>query len=131
MPKGKILIIDDESDVREVLKFHLSENNYQIIEAENGQEGMDLLKSGDNLSNVGVILCDIRMPKVNGIECIQYIRQEAPGIPIVVVTEFPDTQMAVNLMNEGVKDYLVKPVDKEKLVSTVENLVAAGKEINF
>ena len=131
MPKGKILIIDDESDVREVLKFHLSENNYQIIEAENGQEGMDLLKSGDNLSNVGVILCDIRLPKVNGIECIQYIRQEAPGIPIVVVTGFPDTQMAVNLMNEGVKDYLVKPVDKEKLVSTVENLVAAGKEINF
>jgi len=131
MPKGKILIIDDESDVREVLKFHLSENNYQIIEAENGQEGMDLLKSGDNLSNVGVILCDIRMPKVNGIECIQYIRQEAPGIPIVVVTGFPDTQMAVNLMNEGVKDYLVKPVDKEKLVSTVENLVVAGKEINF
>lgn len=131
MPKGKVLIIDDESDVRDVLKFHLSENNYQIIEAENGQEGMDLLKSGDNLSNVGVILCDIRMPKVNGIECIQYIRQEAPGIPIVVVTGFPDTQMAVNLMNEGVKDYLVKPVEKEKLVSTVEKLVAAGKEIDF
>ena len=131
MPKGKVLIIDDESDVRDVLKFHLSENNYQIIEAENGQEGMDLLKSGDNLSNVGVILCDIRMPKVNGIECIQYIRQEAPGIPIVVVTGFPDTQMAVNLMNEGVKDYLVKPVEKEKLVSTVERLVAAGKEIDF
>ena len=131
MPKGKVLIIDDESDVRDVLKFHLSESNYQIIEAENGQEGIELLKSEDNLSNVGVILCDIRMPKVNGIECIQYIRQEAPGIPIVVVTGFPDTQMAVNLMNEGVKDYLVKPVDKEKLVSTVENLVAAGKEINF
>jgi len=131
MPKGKVLIIDDESDVRDVLKFHLSENNYQIIEAENGQEGMDLLKSGDNLSNVGVILCDIRMPKVNGIECIQYIRQEAPGIPIVVVTGFPDTQMAVNLLNEGVKEYLVKPVEKEKLVATVERLVAAGKEIEF
>lgn len=131
MPKGKVLIIDDESDVRDVLKFHLSESNYQIIEAENGQEGIDLLKSGDNLTNVGVILCDIRMPKVNGIECIQYIRQEAPGIPIVVVTGFPDTQMAVNLMNEGVKDYLVKPVEKEKLISTVEKLVAAGKEIDF
>jgi two-component system chemotaxis response regulator CheY len=131
MPKGKILIIDDESDVRDVLKFHLSKSNYQIIEAENGQEGIDLLKSGDNLSNVGVIICDIRMPKVNGIECIQYIRQEAPGIPIVVVTGFPDTQMAVSLLNEGVKDYLVKPVEKEKLVSTVERLVAAGKEIEF
>ena len=131
MPKGKILIIDDESDVRDVLKFHLSEKNYQVIEAENGQEGMDLLKSENNMTNVGVILCDIRMPKVNGIECIQYIRQEAPGIPIVVVTGFPDTQMAVNLMNEGVKEYLVKPVDKEKLVSTVEKLVAAGKDIAY
>jgi two-component system chemotaxis response regulator CheY len=131
MPKGKVLIIDDESDVRDVLKFHLSESNYEIIEAENGQEGMDLMKSGDNLSHVGVILCDIRMPKVNGIECIQYIRQEAPGIPIVVVTGFPDTQMAVNLMNEGVKDYLVKPVEKEKLVATVDKLVAAGKDIEF
>jgi two-component system chemotaxis response regulator CheY len=131
MPKGKVLIIDDESDVRDVLKFHLSENNYKIIEAENGEEGIELLKSGDNLSNVGVIICDIRMPKVNGIECIQYIRQEAPGIPIIVVTGFPDTQMAVNLLNEGVKEYLVKPVEKEKLVATVERLVAAGKEINF
>jgi two-component system chemotaxis response regulator CheY len=131
MPKGKVLIIDDESEVRDVLKFHLSESNYQIIDAENGQEGIELLKSEDNLSNVGVILCDIRMPKVNGIECIQYIRQEAPGIPIVVVTGFPDTQMAVNLMNEGVKDYLVKPVEKEKLVATVDKLVAAGKEIDF
>jgi DNA-binding NtrC family response regulator len=131
MPKGKVLIIDDESDVREVLKFHLSESNYQVIEAEDGQQGIDLLKSEDNLTNVGVIICDIRMPKVNGIECIQYIRQEAPGIPIIVVTGFPDTQMAVNLMSEGVKDYLVKPVEKEKLVSTVDKLVAAGKEINF
>ena len=131
MSKGKILIIDDESDVRDVLKFHLSEKNYNVIEAENGQEGIDLLKSGDNLTNVGVIICDIRMPKVNGIECIQYIRQEAPGIPIVVVTGFPDTQMAVNMLNEGVKEYLVKPVDKEKLVATVEKLVAAGKEIDY
>lgn len=131
MSKGKILIIDDESDVRDVLKFHLSEKNYNVIEAENGQEGIDLLKSGDNLTNVGVIICDIRMPKVNGIECIQYIRQEAPGIPIVVVTGFPDTQIAVNLLNEGVKEYLVKPVDKEKLVSTVEKLVAAGKDVDY
>ena len=131
MSKGKILIIDDESDVRDVLKFHLSEKNYNVIEAENGQEGIDLLKSGDNLTNVGVIICDIRMPKVNGIECIQYIRQEAPGIPIVVVTGFPDTQIAVNLLDEGVKEYLVKPVDKEKLVSTVEKLVAAGKDVDY
>ena len=125
MAKGKILIIDDEEDVREVLKFHLSGQNYQTIEAENGEEGIRLLKSADNMINVGVILCDIRMPKVNGIDCIQYLRKEAPGIPIVVVTGFPDTEMATQLLKDGVKDYLVKPVDKEKLVSVVQKQVAS------
>jgi two-component system chemotaxis response regulator CheY len=125
MARGKVLIIDDEEDVREVLKFHLSGQNYQIIEAENGEDGIRLLKSEDNMVNVGVILCDIRMPKVNGIDCIQYLRKEAPGIPIVVVTGFPDTEMATQLLKDGVKDYLVKPVDKEKLVSVVKKQVAS------
>ncbi|MGP0565921.1 response regulator [Nitrospina sp. 32_T5] len=131
MPKGKVLIVDDEKDVRDVLKFHLSEGHYQVIEAENGQEGIDLLNSEDNMSNVGVILCDIRMPKVNGIECIHYIRENAPGIPIVVITGFPDTKMAVDLLKEGVKDYLVKPVEQEKLVATVDKWVSVGKEIEL
>jgi two-component system chemotaxis response regulator CheY len=131
MPKGKVLIIDDEEDVRDVLKFHLNEQNYQVIEAENGEEGIKLLRSGDNMVNVGVILCDIRMPKVNGIDCIKYIRQEAAGIPIVVVTGFPDTEMATQLLKDGVKDYLVKPVDKEKLVSVVKQQVAAKKGVEF
>jgi two-component system, chemotaxis family, chemotaxis protein CheY len=125
MARGKVLIIDDEEDVREVLKFHLSGQNYQIIEAENGEDGIRLLESEDNMVNVGVILCDIRMPKVNGIDCIQYLRKEAPGIPIVVVTGFPDTEMATQLLKDGVKDYLVKPVDKEKLVSVVKKQVAS------
>jgi two-component system chemotaxis response regulator CheY len=124
MPKGKVLVIDDEEDVRDVVKFHLSEQNLQVIEAENGEEAIKLLNEEDNMVNVGVILCDIRMPKVNGVECIQYIRKEAPGIPIVVVTGFPDTEMATGLLKSGVKDYLVKPVDKDKLVAVVQKQIS-------
>jgi len=123
MAKGKVLIIDDEVDVREVLKLHLSEENYQFIEAENGEEAIELLNSGDNMINVGVILCDIRMPKVNGIECIQYLRKEAPGIPIVVVTGFNDPELMKGLLHIGVKDYLVKPVKKDMLISVVNKQV--------
>ncbi len=123
MAKGKVLIIDDEVDVREVLKLHLSEENYQFIEAENGEEAIELLNSGDNMINVGVILCDIRMPKVNGIECIQYLRKEAPGIPIVVVTGFNDPELMRGLLKIGVKDYLVKPVKKDMLISVVNKQV--------
>jgi two-component system chemotaxis response regulator CheY len=129
MAKGKILVVDDEADVREVIKLQL--DGFNILEAVDGQNAIDILKSGDNMMNVGVILCDIRMPKVNGVECIQFIREQAPGIPIVVVTGYPDTELAANLMKKGIKDYLVKPVEKEKLLAVVDMHISAGKEFNF
>ncbi len=131
MISGKILIVDDEKEVREVFKLQLSDSGFHTLEAANGEEAIQILRSGDNMINVGVILCDIRMPKVNGIECIDFLRREAPGIPIVVITGYPDMQMSKNLLAKGVKHYLVKPVAKEKLLETVNELVAAGKDFNF
>ena len=131
MSKGKILVVDDEEDIREVIRLHLEGAGYHIIEAENGEVAIQKLREEDNMVNVGLILCDIRMPKVNGHECTDFLRTEAPGIPIIVVTGYPDTEMAVGMLNKGVKEYLVKPVEKEKLLQKVKSLVAAGKEINF
>ena len=131
MAKVKILVVDDEVDVREVIKLQLEQNGLHVLEAVDGQNAIDILMSGDNLVNVGVILCDIRMPKVNGVECIQFLREQAPGIPIVVVTGYPDTELATDLMKKGVKDYLVKPVEKEKLLAVVGEQISAGKAINF
>lgn len=80
---------------------------------------------------MGLILCDIRMPKVNGIEVIDYLKREAPGIPIIVLTGYPDTELAVSLLKKGVKDYLVKPIDKAKLLEAVDSVVAAGKDFEY
>ncbi len=131
MAKGKIMVVDDEADVRDVIKLQLEQIGLNVLEAVDGQNAIDLLKSGDNMVNCGVILCDIRMPKVNGVECIDFIRKEAPGIPIVVITGYPDTELASDLLKKGVKDYLVKPVEKEKLLAVVNGHISAGKEINF
>ncbi|GJL77253.1 MAG: hypothetical protein NPINA01_02420 [Nitrospinaceae bacterium] len=131
MAKGKVLVVDDEADVRDVIRLHLEGAGYNILEAENGEMAIANLREEDNMVNVGLILCDIRMPKVNGIECIQFLSREAPGIPVVVVTGYPDTEMATSLLKNGVKDYLVKPVEKEKLLKTVEKIVAAGKGIGL
>jgi len=131
MPKGKILVVDDEQDVRDVIKLHLEQAGYNILEAENGEVAINVLKEGDNMVNVGLILCDIRMPKVNGVECIDYLKKEARGIPVVVVTGYPDTEMATSFLKKGVKDYLVKPVEKEKLLATVKQVVSAGKDIEL
>lgn len=131
MVVGKILVIDDEKNVRDVIRLHLEQAGFHILEAGNGEEGISILKEENNMVNVGVILCDIRMPKVNGIEMIDYLKQEAPGIPIAVITGYPDTELAVSLLKKGVKDYLVKPIEKEKLLDTVERLVAAGKDFEY
>lgn len=131
MSQGKIMVVDDEADIRNIIKMHLEEKGYNFLEAEDGEQAINLLKTGDNLVNCGLILCDIRMPKINGIECIEYFRDQAPGIPIVVITGYPETEMAVELMKKGVKDYLVKPIEGEKLLEIVNKHVSAGKETNF
>lgn len=131
MAKGKIMIVDDEQDVRDVIRLQLEQKGFNILEATNGQEAIDLLRSGSNMVNVGLILCDIRMPKVNGVECIDFLRREAPGVPVVVITGYPDSELATNLLKKGVKHYLVKPVEKEKLLSIVDEIVAAGKDFEM
>ncbi|MCH6584755.1 MAG: response regulator [Proteobacteria bacterium] len=131
MATGKIMVVEDEESVREALKMQLESAHYNVLEAENGEQAIRVLKSESNMIHCGLILCDISMPKVNGLEGIAYFQEQAPGIPIVVVTGFPDTEMAVDLMGKGVKDYWVKPVEKTKLLAVVEKLVSQGKSIEF
>ena len=130
MITGKVLVCDDEKDVREVIRLQLEQHGLHVLDAENGEEAIKVLNSENNLVNMGMILCDIRMPKINGVEAIDYLKKNAPGIPIVVITGYPDTELAVDLMKKGVKDYLVKPVEKEKLLK-VENAIATGKDFEY
>ena len=122
--KGKILIIDDEADVREVIKLYLESEKWELIEASNGEEAIAKMKEGSNFLQVGLIICDIRMPKVNGVETIDYLKKEAPSKPILVVTGYPDTELAVSLTEKGISGFLVKPVDKDVLISKVEEIMA-------
>jgi two-component system chemotaxis response regulator CheY len=130
MSQDKILLVDDDEDVREVIKMHLESAGYRnILEAENGEKAINILLSEDHIENIALILCDIRMPKINGLECIDFFRREAPGIPVVVVTGYPETELAASLIGKGVKEYLVKPIEKEKLLKIVRQLVAPKKNI--
>jgi two-component system chemotaxis response regulator CheY len=121
---GRILIVDDEDIVRKVLRATLTEAGYEVVEAEHGGKGIQAIGTDDNPLMVDVIICDIRMPKINGLEAITYFRQQFPSVPILVLTGFPDTTMATNLLSQGVFDYLVKPMDKEKLLESVHAAMA-------
>ncbi len=117
--KGLALIVDDEPDVRKVVKMILTQAGYDTIEAEDGEKAIEAFKDGENSLLLSAIITDIRMPKVNGIEAINYFQQAWPRVPLIVLTGHPDMEMAIGFLKKGIVDYLVKPVEPEKLTSTV------------
>ena len=114
-----VLIVDDEEDIRKIVRIQLRGTRFEILEAKGAEQAIELLK--DNALTVDVIICDIRMLKISGIEAIDYFRRNFPSTPVLVLTGFPDLNLAVEFMKEGILDYLVKPVEREKLIEAVEN----------
>lgn len=112
---GRVLIVDDEPDVRKAVRLTLEKAGYDILEAENGEQAINVINSGENRLMLDAVICDIRMPKINGVDAITYLRTAYPHVPVVVLTGFPNTEMAVSFMRDGVVDYLVKPVTGDRL----------------
>jgi CheY-like chemotaxis protein len=127
----RILIIENDPDIRDILKLQLEQGGHQVIEAKDGQEGIYLMKKESNFLQVGLIITDIRMPKVNGIEVIDYIKANMPSIPIIVVTGYPDKDLAVKLLQKGVKDYLIKPVEEATLLNKISAILSSKQEFNY
>jgi len=125
---GRVLIVDDEENIRRVARLTLAKAGYEVIEAKDGADAIEALNSGENPLLVDVIVCDIRMPKINGVEAISYFRSQYPSVPIIVQTGFPDLNLATSLMKQGVSEYLVKPVDNAKLIAAVGKAVE-GREM--
>jgi two-component system chemotaxis response regulator CheY len=121
---GGVLVIDDEPDVRRVIRLTLEKAGYDVVEAEDGEQAIQVINEGEHPMVLDVILTDIRMPRINGLEAITYFQREYPSVPLIVLTGFPDLAMAIRLLNCGITDYLVKPVEREKLMSAVANALA-------
>ncbi len=121
---ARVLLIEDEEEIREVVKHHLINANYDVVEASNGEEAIQRICEGSNSAEVDVIISDIRMPKINGLEASAYFQKEFSTVPMIIMTGYPETGMAVDLLKKGIKDYLVKPVEKEVLLAAVDKAVS-------
>lgn len=119
--EGRVLIVDDEEQIRKVVGMTLKKAGYDVQEAEDGKRAIEVLNEGENPLLVDVIICDIRMPKINGTEAIAYFRSQYPSTPVVVLTGYPDVQLATSLLKDGIVEYLVKPVDRDKLLGAVKS----------
>lgn len=115
----KILIIEDEAAIRRVLAKILSEESdtYHVEEAEDGLTGVEKIKKED----FDLVLCDIKMPKMDGVEVLEATKKIKPEIPMVMISGHGDLDTAVNTMRLGAFDYISKPPDLNRLLNTVRN----------
>jgi len=115
----KILVIEDEAAIRRVLTKILSEESdtYQVEEAEDGLQGIEKIKNDD----YDLVLCDIKMPKMDGVEVLEAVKKIKPEIPMVMISGHGDLDTAVNTMRLGAFDYISKPPDLNRLLNTVRN----------
>lgn len=109
--KPKILIVDDEQYTREGLKRGLEEEGYDILLAENGEEALNLLSR----KKVDLILADLRMPGMDGMEVLKQVREISADIPVILLTAYGSIENAVEAMKEGAFDYLTKPVNLDEV----------------
>ena len=116
---SKILIIEDEATIRRVLTKILSEENvtYNVEEAEDGIQGFEKIKNTD----YDLVLCDIKMPKMDGVELLEAVKKIKPEIPMVMISGHGDMETAINAMRLGAFDYISKPPDLNRLLNTVRN----------
>ena len=116
---SKILVIEDEAAIRRVLIKILSEESegYQVLEAEDGTKGLEMLKKDD----FDLVLCDIKMPKMDGVEVLEAAKKEKPEVPFIMISGHGDLDTAVNTMRLGAFDYISKPPDLNRLLTTVRN----------
>lgn len=119
LKKENILIVDDNYDMLELLQRNLKTLNFHTYKASSVKEAIDILK----YSSIDLLITDIQMPGINGIELIKYVQEHFPTIPKLVITGFPSVDNAIDAVKSGASDYLAKPFTNEELKKSVKNLI--------
>lgn len=124
----RLLLVDDQAIVRQGLKVMLEQDEKLRVahEAENGQEAIDILEK----HMVDVILMDIRMPRMNGIEATRLIKQRWSQVKILILTTFNDEEYAMEALRDGADGFLLKTADSEQLIKAVYSCMSGGMTIH-
>ncbi|MGD9189948.1 MAG: response regulator, partial [Desulfobacteraceae bacterium] len=115
--QARLLIVDDERSMRELLEFMLSKEGYQIQLAENGTKAIACVREQD----FDLILCDIRLGDITGLEVLRAAKKQRPQTVVIMISAYATTETAVEAMNDGAFDYVPKPFDNDELKQTIAN----------
>ncbi len=116
MPAERILVVDDEEAIREIVSSMLSSQGYQCLQAASGLEALAILQSGEQFS---LVLSDLMMAELDGIGLLERTKERYPDMPVVMVTAVHDISVALAAIRNGAYDYLLKPFEREQLLATV------------
>jgi DNA-binding NtrC family response regulator len=120
----RILVVDDEFDVRQGLAKLLEMEGYQVSTAENGAMALERAKAAE----FDLVLTDLRMPGLSGVETLIGLKKLHPELQVIVVTGFASDATAANCLREGAYDLVTKPFDLNQLLSLIEKAIAAQKQ---
>src|SRR5271154_6992618 len=115
MPKGSILVVDDEVEIREGLEALLKSENFDVTLAESGSEGLQRLEERP----FDLLLLDVSLPDRNGIEMLHEIHQRDPNLSVILITAYGSIDMARAAFKSGAKDYITKPWSNDELIAQI------------
>ena len=116
--EARILVADDERNLRRVLSAILARDGYEVVEAADGSEALDLLGA-----EIDVVITDLRMPRTDGMTVLREVTRREPGIPVIMITAFGSVDNAVQSVKAGAFDYIEKPFDQEQIQQIVAKAV--------
>lgn len=120
---ARLIIVDDERSIRAALRDILEYEGYEVDEAKDGEEGLDMILK----SQYDVALCDVRMPKMDGLEMLQKANQETKGTQFIMISAHGNVDIAVEATKHGAYDFITKPPDLNRLLVTVRNAIERSK----
>ena len=126
MSKGRVLVVDDEADVRKAVRLILSKAGYDVEEAEDPEAGVALVKSGSNKVPLNGIVTDLNMPKINEVIVVPYFRSQFPSCPIIVLSGSKMMERSAKLFKDAGVEFLAKPINQEQLLGALNKAVNKG-----
>ncbi len=118
----RILVVDDEPNVRTVLTMLLEDDGYEVVSAEDGQKGMAMI---DGLTDLDLVITDLKMPGADGLTLLRALKQQGRDVPLVMITAYGSIEKAVEAMKSGAADFITKPFNKDVIRHVVHKLLKA------
>lgn len=115
----KIMIVDDSKTIRQQVSFTLTKGGYEVIEAEDGQDGIEKLKAN---SDIAMVISDVNMPNMNGLEMVEKLKAEGNTVPVIMLTTEGAADLIQRAKQAGAKGWLVKPFQPDQLVAAVSKI---------